>query len=115
MVDLVRQGPFLLLQFNMECKEAPCQAMCCRMRPQFSVPVTEDEASWMQTVKMGERAVLAGTDTGDCVYLIDSLCSIYERRPEACRNWHCSPQGGLLDPEITKRDAGWALIPARSA
>ena len=117
MIDLVQQGPFLLLQFNLPCLEAvsACQAHCCRLRPQFSVPVTDAEAAWMQTVKMGERTVLAGTEQGDCVYLLDSKCAIYEKRPEACRNWHCSPGGGMGDPEITKRDAGWALWPARSA
>lgn len=114
-IELVKAGPFLLLQFNMECSEAPCGAQCCRMRPEFSVPLTEAEASWMPSTMMGEKRVLAGTESGDCVYLVDSKCAVYSRRPQACREWHCSPGGGLQDPEIVKRDAGWALWPARSA
>jgi hypothetical protein len=115
-VELVRQGPFLLLQFNMGCLEAlpACGAQCCRMRPEFSVPLTEEELAWMPSEIMGEIRVLAGTPEGDCWYLKDSRCSIYDRRPKACREWHCSPRGGLMDPEIVKRDAGWALWPARS-
>ena len=31
----------------------------------------------------------------ECPYLIDNLCSIYEERPEACRNHLCNAAQGL--------------------
>jgi Fe-S-cluster containining protein len=33
-------------------------------------------------------------DDGSCVYLIDDRCSIYETRPQSCRNYDC--REGLL-------------------
>ena len=128
-INFVRQGAFMLIQFNSSCDEAlpVCQANCCRLRKYYSVDLTEEEATRLKTQTIykiefgvtagpfGERKVLAGTPEGDCVYLKDNRCSIYETRPKACREWHCSPQGGLGDSEITKREQGWVLFPAREA
>jgi|SRR5215469_11937575 len=121
-IDFVRQGPFLLLQFNSSCNDALpiCQAACCRLRKYYSVHLTEEEATrlectWTATKDGGAVALLDGTAEGDCVYLKDSRCSIWDERPQDCRNWHCSPQGGLEDPEITRRENGWVLFPAREA
>lgn len=33
--------------------------------------------------------VLAAKDNGDCVYLGDNGCTIYDDRPEQCRNFDC--------------------------
>ena len=35
------------------------------------------------------RPVLATQANGDCLYLIDSKCSIYKRRPQVCRAFDC--------------------------
>jgi len=121
MIDFVRQGPFMLIQFNASCDEAlpVCQAMCCRMRKYYSVPLTPDEAKLLRgtwTEKDGQAVcLLDGEENGDCVYLSGDRCLVYDDRPQACREWHCSPQGGLSDPEIVKRENGWVLFPAREA
>jgi hypothetical protein len=89
------------------------------MRPQFTAPVTEEESVWMKWHYIENEGfaqkVLDDDGSGNCVYLIDSKCSIQDRKPEACRNWHCSPGGNPGDPTVTNRDAGWSLWPARSA
>lgn len=114
-VTFVRQGEFMLLQFNSSCEEARpvCQSMCCRMRRFYSAHLTEEEAVRFRWQDWAGTKVLEGTETGDCFYLKDGLCSVYEERPKACREWHCSPQGGLDDPDISKREQGWVLFPAR--
>lgn len=35
------------------------------------------------------ETVLAAKANGDCVYLMNGGCSIYERRPEQCRTFDC--------------------------
>lgn len=116
-IAFVRQGPFMLVQFNSSCTDAlpVCGAMCCRMRKYYSVHLTGDEALRLESELHEGVWLLAGTKDGDCVYLKDSRCSIYEDRPQGCREWHCSPQGGMDDPSITKREQGWVLFPAREA
>lgn len=121
-IDFVRQGPFMLIQFNAPCVEAieTCQAACCRLRKYYSVHLTVEEAQRLRCTWHAQRdgtavALLDGNEDGDCFYLSGNRCLIYEERPKACREWHCSPKGGLEDPEITKRENGWVLFPAREA
>lgn len=111
-VTFVKQGPFMLVQFNTTCDESlpVCKAMCCRMRPFFNVILTEEEILSYEAKNYKGQLVLQSTPNGDCVYLKDNRCSIYETRPENCRNWHCSPKGHEDNPEITKRANGWLLV-----
>lgn len=119
-ITFVRQGPFLLLQFNMSCAEAlpVCQAMCCRMRRWYNVHLTSEEIEHggyeTQTWESG-KVVLKQTPEGDCIYLKDSKCSIYSRRPKDCVAWHCSPGGNPGDESITKRAQGWIMVPGTEA
>ena len=116
-IAFVRQGPFMLIQFNSSCDEAlpVCQAMCCRMRKYYSVHLTAEESTRLDCHEQDGVFLLAGLENGDCAYLEGNRCSIYAERPKACAEWHCSPQGGLADPQITKREQGWVLFPAREA
>lgn len=112
LITLVRQGPFLLVQFNTTCEQSlpACDAMCCRMRPWFNVKVNEDEAHLYHTeIKDGVR-VLSAMPNGDCVYLHNARCSIYASRPHQCRQWHCSPKGNQDDRQIIDRANGWLLM-----
>lgn len=116
MIRLVRSGEFTLLQFNGPCEEmvSQCGALCCRMRRYYSVQLEDDERHPSMINAEGKR-VLVGKPNGDCIYLEGNKCGIYDTRPKGCREWHCSPEGGLTDPEITKRNNGWVLFPAQEA
>lgn len=111
-VTFVRQGPFLLVQFNTTCDDAlkVCNAMCCRMRPYFNITVNDDEAHKYATVISQGSRILDAKPNGDCVYLQGNRCSIHEDKPQNCRNWHCSPYGNIEDKGITKRANGWLLV-----
>lgn len=111
-VTFVRQGPFLLVQFNTTCDDAlpTCDAMCCRMRPYFNVKIYEWEAFKYKTEIQDGIRVLIAKPNGDCLYLDGARCSIYNDRPHQCRAWHCSPEGNKDDPQITKRENGWLLV-----
>lgn len=116
MIQLVRSGEFTLLQFNGPCDVSECGALCCRMRRYYSVALEDDELQKYPHQKNGQgQNVLIGQENGDCVYLRENKCLIYEHRPKGCREWHCSPGGGLTDPEITKRNNGWVLFPSQEA
>lgn len=118
MIHFVKRGEFMFVQFNSPCSESvpTCQAMCCRMRRYYSVPLTEEEVAIYPHTKNSEGVmVLKGKQNGDCVYLDGTRCSIYDTRPKGCREWHCSPEGGLGDPEIRKRGDGWVMFPAMEA
>lgn len=114
-IELVRQGEFLLLQFNCGCDEAlpACQAMCCRMRKYYSVELTAEEQGRFLWHEWEGKKVLEGKPNGDCYYLEGDRCGVYDGRPQGCKEFHCSPRGGESDPLITRRDQGWALFPAR--
>lgn len=82
-IELVQAGPFMLLQFNMGCGDAltACKAHCCRLRPQFNVEVTDEEAKWMKWVEIGPtiadpardpKKVLRWNENGDCIYLAEN-------------------------------------------
>lgn len=48
------------------------------------------EPSFMwHTEARGGKTFLATRDNGDCVYLCSGGCSIYETRPNACRDFDC--------------------------
>jgi putative zinc- or iron-chelating protein len=62
---------------------------CCR---HALVEVHEhlDDASQYQTVvRPNRQRFLKQRADGSCVYLIDNVCSIYERRPFVCRAFDC--------------------------
>ncbi|MBI5524377.1 MAG: YkgJ family cysteine cluster protein [Desulfarculus sp.] len=65
-------------------------AHCCR---QLYVPLSQAE-TLSGRYQMAARAVdgqriLARRAGGACVYLADERCSIYARRPSACRDYDC--------------------------
>lgn len=120
-IELVKQGPVMLLQFNCSCEDALpyCKAMCCRMRMAYNVEITEEEAArlkGMDAEKDGRKLkVLPVKDTvnWDCLYLTDeSKCSVQNEKPSHCRNWHCSPKGNPNDESIKRRDVGFVVMPS---
>lgn len=69
-------------------------AHCCR---QLYVPLSRAEAL-SGLYRLGARpvdgqAILARRADGACVYLSDERCSIYARRPSACRDYDCCQDG----------------------
>ena len=119
-IDVTWDGHFVRTEFNCSCIEANsiCHGMCCRSKAGFSVELEEDEYYFYQH-KFHPRTrvpLLATTADGtSCIYLDaeKGLCTIHDKRPKMCRQWHCSPQGEKKDKEIVCRDAGWMLLPMR--
>ena len=68
-----------------------CTACCRNMR----IEVSPREAQGLDTVLMGRQGMSISTrtlrqsDNGDCIYLAQKGCEIYERRPAMCRVFHC--------------------------
>jgi len=68
--------------------------MCCR---KFAVLLTPEEArsgfyriDWHGWIPGARAAMLAKKKNGDCWYLTeDGRCSIYENRPQVCREFDC--------------------------
>jgi Fe-S-cluster containining protein len=49
-----------------------------------------DEPSWLyRTYQKNGATLLATGANGDCIYLEKNGCSIYECRPQACRDFDC--------------------------
>ena len=60
----------------------------------------------------GNGGFLAKRDDGSCVHLIDGQCSIYERRPPACRAFDCRIMRAVRvlpvdDPELLTGVMQW--------
>ncbi len=60
---------------------------CCK-GPVRNLPIT-DPAFLYDTYERGGKTYLATRDNGDCVYLVEGGCGIYERRPSVCRSYDC--------------------------
>jgi hypothetical protein len=120
LIQIAFDGVLNRIEFNCNCLDAleVCQAQCCR-RSGYSVELEPDEVGRFRSVPHPTRlgvTLLAKKDDGlSCYYLGDAFgtCTIYERRPTMCRQWHCSPRGQEKDLEIVVRDAGWVLSPLR--
>ena len=120
-IDIIWNGVFAAVQFNCDCTDAVhlCHGMCCKRRSGYSVELTSEEVGkyWsdLHPTKKSTHILMAKKDGMSCIYLDDEkgTCTIYDRRPQMCRQWHCSPQGSANDKEIERRDAGWMLLPVR--
>lgn len=81
------------------------KGVCLRCRPAQCCRTLEVSLTWEEEVCGGYvldpcrrqhgHAVLLRRPEGACVYLEDELCSIYERRPQACRGYFCGDDGRL--------------------
>ena len=60
---------------------------CCRGPRELEL----HEPSWAYRTykKKGGAVFLATQPNGDCVYLCATGCSIYDSRPQACRDFDC--------------------------
>lgn len=65
-------------------------AHCCR---QLYVPLSQAETRsglyQLAARPVGGQRILARRGDGACVYLVEERCSIYARRPSACRDYDC--------------------------
>lgn len=69
----------------------PCNGctQCCK-GPLRSLPLVMDpNPGRFETYKVGEMIYLANKPNGDCLYLGDEGCTIYEDRPVECRVYDC--------------------------
>jgi len=69
-----------------------CQAYCCKQRGHdFAVLLADDEVEQYEHAGLNkdQEWCLPYVD-GKCVYLgDDDRCSIYDRRPQLCRDFNC--------------------------
>ena len=89
---------------------------CCRQLVRVSVALGDDPASYQTQGRVeaignglseddwesGDRLLVRKAD-GHCVYLADDLtdCTIYDRRPDACRTFPCDPAECLVLLEVS--------------
>lgn len=62
-----------------------CSA-CCRG---FNVAITADEAERFDHTRDGDRLLLRRDRFGRCIYLGPNGCTVYEHRPQICRDYDC--------------------------
>ncbi len=72
--------------------EVPCNGcqLCCH-RDTITIQVGDDAASY-KTVpheRIPGALMLDHKPNDDCIYLGDAGCTIYERRPQICRDMDC--------------------------
>lgn len=123
LIQIAFDGVLTRIEFNCSCVDAlgTCTAQCCRTRSGYSVELEPDEVGRFRSrphpTRLGIQVLAQAMNKLACWYLDQQtgLCTIYERRPKMCRQWHCSPQGQIKDEEIEVRDAGWVMTPLRSA
>lgn len=84
----------------------PCESCtaCCR-GPMRAVVIHPDEnhARW-ETKPLGDLGyrILANEENGDCVYITDAGCSIWDDRPRDCRRYDCRVEMDRLDEHVAK-------------
>lgn len=59
---------------------------CCRF---FSIPLSPYEATWIEHTEKNDIVEIKKKPDGSCWYLEDGKCSIYDKRPIACREYSC--------------------------
>ena len=77
----------------MKDKILPCNlcTACCRGKLRLvAIFPYEDETQW-NTLYLPKSGwyILANKDNGDCVYITDEGCAIWDRRPKTCREYDC--------------------------
>ena len=84
----------------------PCESCtaCCRgaMRTVVIYP-DENHDRWKTRLlpKPGWR-MLSNQPNGDCVYITDAGCSIWDDRPRSCRHYDCRVEMDRLDDHVAK-------------
>jgi hypothetical protein len=107
----------MLLQYNCSCIEALpyCQAMCCRMQQFYSAKITKEEAETLAHTRIVKDILVMPTkqdNSSECEFLSDEKkCKIHFDKPQACKEWHCSPKG--VGDNLKVRAQGWILLPTQ--
>lgn len=76
-------------------RSVPCNGctLCCRNQLVVLFPEMGDDLTAYETQTPAPSIVaLKHKANGDCVYLGDGGCTIYERRPAMCREYDCADQ-----------------------
>ena len=75
----------------MRTAHVPCDSCtaCCRNQLVALLPEYGDVLDSLQHHMLNGIPVLDEKENGDCIYLKDGACSIWERRPAMCRAFDC--------------------------
>lgn len=80
----------------------PCNGCtaCCRDHQAVTWHPGDDASLFTAIGRVGDDwQPMLPQHNGDCGYLIDDKCSIYERRPRICRAFDCRRQAAQFTPE----------------
>ena len=72
--------------------DVPCNGCtaCCRGQVVALFPEHGDNLKVLSRhVDLGGAIILEETESGDCIYLQDGGCSVWEHRPAMCRAFDC--------------------------
>jgi len=62
--------------------------LCCK-KARIPILQSYDDANAYQTEFLGGVLCLQHKPNGDCIYLGDAGCTIYDKRPAVCRKYSC--------------------------
>ena len=66
-----------------------CQSChgCCRAN--YSIGLSEDEAKVLPHTRVDGFPVVLPEADGKCPFLVDEVCTVYDKRPVSCRQYDC--------------------------
>ena len=70
----------------------PCNGCtaCCRNQVVVLFPEHGDDLTILSRhIDLGGAVILMDAENGDCIYLENGKCSVYEHRPAMCRAFDC--------------------------
>jgi Fe-S-cluster containining protein len=100
---LARRKTRTLLARIAEHDPVPCNGCtaCCRNHQAVTWQEGDDPTLFTATGKVGQEwmAMLPQKGNGDCAYLGEAGCTVYDRRPIVCRAFDCRRQAATFTPE----------------
>lgn len=87
----------MILDINSSTLKCNQCVACCQSETMVALTPEEIHSGKYQKVMFGDVAHLPHKDNGDCVYLDNGKCSIYQDRPAVCREYDCRKSLLLLE------------------
>jgi hypothetical protein len=73
---------------------------CCRF---FKIPLSPYECTWIEHEETDGIIHIKKKPDGSCIYLKDGKCSIYDKRPMACREYSCKHDWRIMHSDHDDR------------
>lgn len=74
---------------------------CCRF---FNIPLSPYETTWIEHEDTDGMIHIKKKPDGTCIYLKEGKCSIYNKRPIACREYDCRNDYRIMHSDHDERE-----------